>query len=65
MPTIVVLGQTDTWLPPGWADRLENEAIPLVRINDANHYFSGIAEFDFQAAILSLVEDAADGGSQP
>lgn len=63
VPTTVVLGQTDKWLPPGWADTIEREAIPLLRIKEANHYFSGIAEFDFQAAILSLVENVANGGS--
>lgn len=62
VPTTVVLGQTDKWLPPNWADTLEREAIRLVRIKDANHYFSGIAEFDFQAAILSLVKRVTDGG---
>jgi pimeloyl-ACP methyl ester carboxylesterase len=64
VPTTVVLGQSDNWLPPGWADTIEQNAIPLVRINDANHYFSGIAEFDFQAAILSLVEAAAGRAQQ-
>jgi len=67
VPTTVVLGQADRWLPPGWADTIERNGIPLVRINDANHYFSGISEFDFQATILSLVEAAAksDGAHKP
>lgn len=63
--TTVVLGQADQWLPPDWADTVERAAIPLVRIKDSNHYFSGISEFDFQAAILSLVEDAAEGNGAP
>lgn len=63
VPTTVVLGEADNWLPPGWAETLEHEAIPLVRIDDANHYFSGISEFDFQSTILLLVE-APEGGNQ-
>lgn len=59
VPTTVVLGMSDKWLPPNWGDTIENASIPLVRIPEANHYFSGVAEFDFQAAILSLVDDAA------
>jgi len=62
VPTTLVLGQADNWLPPGWADTVAQNAIPLVRIDGANHYFSGIAEFDFQSAILSLVESAAENG---
>jgi pimeloyl-ACP methyl ester carboxylesterase len=58
VPTTVVIGQADKWLPPDWADTIKREGIPLVLINDANHYFSGIGEFDFQAAVRSLVEDA-------
>lgn len=65
VPTTVVVGQRDKWLPPGWSDLIEQEAIPLVRIKEANHYFSGISEFDFQAAILSLVESVADGSPRP
>jgi len=63
VPTTAVIGQVDSWVPPGWADTLEQQGIPLVRIKDANHYFSGISEFDFQAAVLSLVDDAATNKS--
>lgn len=56
VPTTVVLGRADRWLPPDWAGILEREACPLILIDEADHYFSGVAEFDFQAAIRSLVE---------
>lgn len=59
VPTTVVLGEADKWLPADWADSVKNQSIALRRIPEANHYFSGISEFDFQATILSLVEDAA------
>lgn len=59
VPTTVVLGMSDKWLPPNWGDTIEHVSIPLVRIPEGNHYFSDVAEFDFQAAILSLVDDAA------
>lgn len=58
VPTTVVLGEADQWVRPGWADSLEHEGIPLRRIKEANHYFSGVTEFDFLAVILSLVETA-------
>jgi len=60
VPTTVVLGEADQWVRPDWADSLEREGIPLRRIPEANHYFSGITEFDFLAVILSLVETAAE-----
>lgn len=65
IPTTVILGRADNWVPTGWAESLKREAIPLVRIDKANHYFSGMAEFEFQAAILSLVETVTVGNRQP
>ena len=63
VPTTVILGRVDKWVPPDWAGAIEREAVPLVLINEADHYFSGIGEFDFQATVLSLVEDiAAENG---
>jgi len=63
VPTTAIIGQADSWVPPDWSNTLEQQGIPLVRIKDANHYFSGVSEFDFQAAILSLVEAAANNNS--
>jgi pimeloyl-ACP methyl ester carboxylesterase len=65
VPITVVLGEEDKWVRPGWADRLEHEAIPLQRIKGANHYFSGIGEFDFQTSIVSLVSGLSTGGKNP
>jgi dienelactone hydrolase len=65
VPTTVVLGEDDKWLPADWTAAVETAAIPLRVIAEANHYFSGISEFDFQATILTLVEEAeANGGLQ-
>jgi dienelactone hydrolase len=58
VPLTVVLGGSDKWLPPDWAERLDKAALNTVSIPEANHYFSGIGEFEFQAAILSLVQQA-------
>lgn len=58
VPTTVVLGESDKWLPADWPASVKSKSIPLQLIPDANHYFSGISEFEFQATILSLVEDA-------
>ncbi len=65
VPTTVVLGRVDNWLPPDWPDNIEREAIPLVLIDEANHYFSGVAEFDFQSAISSLVANIIQDNEQP
>lgn len=61
VPTTVVLGKEDKWLPPKWSTAIKQARIPLISIPEANHYFSGISEFDFQEAIRSLVVKADNG----
>ncbi len=64
VPVTVVLGKEDKWLPPDWAEQIRRTKIPTVEISEANHYFSGIAEFEFQSAILALVVDASKDKSK-
>lgn len=59
VPTTVILGENDSWLPNGWADTLRQKGIATQIIDEANHYFSSPAEFDFQAAVLNLVDTAS------
>ncbi len=58
IPVHVVLGTSDTWLPPGWPKMVAATALPLSFVKDASHNFTGPQEFEFQELLLNLVEEA-------
>ena len=54
-PVYIILGENDTFLPLNWASKLRTKTSNLQVIENADHFFSGNAEFPLQDSILKTV----------
>lgn len=55
--TQVIIGNSDSFLPSNWAEKLRKRNINVTVIDGANHFFNGDVEFMLQEKIINILNN--------
>lgn len=55
MRKLLIMGDSDPMLAPGWLDALRHVEVPITVVKGANHFMDGMHEFDLAEHTLAFL----------